>query len=183
MASDGRRLPLTASNGDPLLPRYVGEVGQDAGGLRRMFFDLFAHELAVHPLWTLTPTGSLRPADSFSAAVRQMTISGELEEHMRTVGRVCGMALYQELHRHSGVQTLVDGERAPPNLFGVAFARYFIQVVQHAPPDSLAELQAALAAETLETQADVRTSPSLLDRPLSESGLGDMVRRVLLTLY
>ena len=37
-----------ASNGYPLLPRYVGEVGQDAGGLRRMFFDLFAHELAVH---------------------------------------------------------------------------------------------------------------------------------------
>mgnify|MGYP001478367310 CR=1 FL=1 len=129
---------------------YAGEEGQDAGGLRRQFFDLFSTELAQSPLWTQTAAGGLRPADS---AVRRggAAAAAALRSHMETAGRVCGMALYQELHSARATSSVhhllaaAGGEaNQAPNLLGTAFARYFVRAVQHDPPSSLAELQAEL---------------------------------------
>ena len=129
---------------------YAGEEGQDAGGLRRQFFDLFSTELAQSPLWTQTAAGGLRPADS---AVRRggAAAAAALRSHMETAGRVCGMALYQELHSARATSSVhhllaaAGGEaNQAPNLLGTAFARYFVRAVQHDPPSSLAELQAKL---------------------------------------
>ena len=173
---------------------YVGENGQDAGGLRRQFFDLFAAELARSDLWTQTPTGSLCPADAAAAAAAAAetaaaaaatggdpdgggggsgasSSSEALRVHMRAVGRVCGMALYQEVHRRSGVHALVEGGAAPPSLLGMAFARHFVRLVQHDAPSSLAQLQAELAAECLESSPDFRAGDAILHRSLIDCGL------------
>jgi hypothetical protein len=77
---------------------YAGEEGQDAGGLRRQFFDLFSSELAQSHLWTQTSAGGLRPADSAARRGGGAAAGAALRPHMETAGRVCGMALYQELH-------------------------------------------------------------------------------------
>ena len=51
-----------------------------------------------------------------------------MRPHMETCGRVCGMALYQELHRRLGQEGRPDiYAHQPPNLFGDAFARYFVR--------------------------------------------------------
>ena len=101
---------------------YEGEEGEDAGGLRRQFFDQFTTELKASPFWAQTAAGSLRPTDSAVLAAAAGVASGGgggsaaapagsgsrgggggegagLRLHMETCGRVCGMALYQELHR------------------------------------------------------------------------------------
>ena len=126
---------------------YAGEEGQDAGGLRRQFFDLFSSELARSPLWSLSAAGGLRPADG-AARRGGAAAAAAMRAHMRTAGRVCGMALYQELHRarsSGGVQQLLGaagGEaNQAPSLLGIPFARYFVRALQHDPPSSLAELQ------------------------------------------
>ena len=150
---------------------YHGEEGQDAGGLRRQFFDMFTSELKKSKLWTQTALGSLRPVDEASV----QSGAGEVRQHMETCGRVCGMALIQELHRRSGeaaMMDMLDGHQ-PPNLFGHPFALYFIRVVQQNPPASLTELQAELRAESLETHPDYRAGSEILTRSLTESGLGD----------
>ena len=130
---------------------YAGEEGQDAGGLRRQFFDLFSSELARSPLWSLSAAGGLRPADG-AARRGGDAAAAAMRAHMRTAGRVCGMALYQELHRarsSGGVQQLLGaagGEaNQAPSLLGIPFARYFVRALQHDPPSSLAELQAERA--------------------------------------
>ena len=129
---------------------YAGEEGQDAGGLRRQFFDLFSTELAQSQLWTQTAAGGLRPADS-AARRGGAAAAAALRPHMETAGRVCGMALYQELHSARSTSSVhhllaaAGGEaNQAPNLLGTAFARYFVRAVQHDPPSSLAELQAEL---------------------------------------
>ena len=95
--------------------------GEDAGGLRRQFFDRFTSELKVSGLWMQTPAGSLRPVD---VAAVQAASSADAAAHMVTCGRVCGMALYQELHRRLGAQAYPElYAKQPPNLFGDAFAR------------------------------------------------------------
>ena len=83
----------------PLTIEYVGEAGQDAGGLRRQFFDLFTAELPASRLWTHTDAGGLRPVDR---AALTAEAAAQLRPHMEACGRVCGMALYQELHRRLG---------------------------------------------------------------------------------
>jgi hypothetical protein len=138
---------------------YEGQSGEDAGGLRRQFFDTFTRELRESSLWAQTPLGSLRPADEAAVGAG----NAEAQTHMETCGRVCGMALYQELHRRLGVEEYPHIYKdQPPNLFGDAFARYFIRLVQHNPPLSLAELQAELSAESLETEPDYRAGKSSL---------------------
>eukprot|EP00908_Phaeocystis_cordata_P025347 Transcript_7800.p1 GENE.Transcript_7800~~Transcript_7800.p1 ORF type:complete len:419 (-),score=37.76 Transcript_7800:2-1258(-) len=90
---------------------------------------------------------------------------------MQTVGRVCGMALYQELHRRENLQEMLGAEEAPPPLLGAVLARYFVRLVQHNPPTSLPELQAELAAECAESDPDYRAGSAILTRSLAESGL------------
>jgi len=127
---------------------YVGEEGQDAGGLRRQFFDLFSSELARSPLWSLSAAGGLRPTDSAARRGGAAAAAAAMRAHMRTAGRACGMALYQELHRaraSGSVHQLLGaagGEaNQAPSLLGIPFARYFVRALQHDPPSSLAELQ------------------------------------------
>ena len=55
------------------------------------------------------------------------------------------MAAYQELHRRENLQEMLGAEEAPPPLLGAVLARYFVRLVQHNPPTSLSELQAAPA--------------------------------------
>ena len=160
-----------------LIIEYRGEAGLDAGGLRRQFFDLFTSELKTSPLWACTAAGGLRPADAAAAGgggAAAAAAAAAARAHMVTCGRVCGMALYQELHRRRGsVEEMIEGRAAPPNLLGAAFARYFIRAVQHDVPTSLAELQAELRAETLEAHPDYRAGGEILARSVAESGLQD----------
>lgn len=143
----------------------------DAGGLRRQFFDMFTGELQTSGLWTRSAAGNLRPVDG--PAAEGATGRASLRTHMETCGRVCGMALYQELHRRSGEAAMLEAlqGRQPPNFFGDAFARHFVRLVQHDPPRSLAELQAELRAESLEEAPDYRASAQIVARSVEESGL------------
>ena len=163
--------------------QFLGEEGLDAGGLRRQFFDRFTNELKASTLWTLTPAGSLRPADAaagggFSAGKAipaNADDSVERRRHFETCGRVCGMALYQELHRHrfggeAAMMEALHGSQAANHL-GDAFSRYFIRIVQHDPPATLSQLQEELAAETLDTHPDYRAGGAILTRTMAESGL------------
>jgi len=119
----------------------------------------------------------LRPADSAVAQRGGAAAAVALRPHMETAGRVCGMALYQELHRARSTSSVhhllaaAGGEPQAPNLLGAAFARYFVRVVQHNPPSSLEALQAELLAECPETAPDYRGSAAILSRSLRESGL------------
>eukprot|EP00966_Prymnesium_polylepis_P083470 1933421-Prymnesium_polylepis.1 len=63
---------------------YQGEEGQDAGGLRRQFFDMFTGEVRKSPLWKQTATGSLCPVDK--AALRGAAAAGS-RQHMEACGR------------------------------------------------------------------------------------------------
>jgi len=153
----------------PLTIEYVGEAGQDAGGLRRQFFDLFTAELPASRLWTHTDAGGLRPVDR---AALSAEAAAQLRPHMLACGRVCGMALYQELHRRLGMRwepEVFAGQ--PPSLLGDSFARYFLRAVRHDPPATLAELQAELRAECPDSAPDYRAGPEILSRSLRESGL------------
>jgi len=159
---------------------YEGQEGQDAGGLLRQFFDLFTLELQTSELWAQTAAGGLVPADAAAAsqwgtaAAAAQSPTAQLRPHMETCGRVCGMALYQELHRrrNAALQMMAGGSRAP-YVFGAAFARHFIRAVQHDPPASLEQLQAELRAESVEAQPDFRGTPEILSRSVAESGLQD----------
>ena len=155
---------------------YEGQEGQDAGGLLRQFFDLFTSELQSSELWAQTAAGSLVPADAAAASRWGIGAapSAQLRPHMETCGRVCGMAIYQELHRrrNAALQMMSGGSRAP-YVFGAAFARHFIRAVQHNPPTSLEQLQAELRAESVEAQPDFRGTSEILLRSVAESGLQD----------
>ena len=157
-----------------LLIEYDGETGQDAGGLRRQFFDLFSSELVASGLWTTTAAGGLRPLDDVLATQldRDAADAARRRRHMETCGRVCGMALYQELHRRRNpMPALLQGGEAPPSLLGAPFALYFIRAIQHDPPSSLPELQAELSTESLEGSPDYRAGKEILVRSVAESGL------------
>ena len=156
----------------PLTIEYQHETGQDAGGLRRQFFDLFTSELAASALWTRTAAGGLRPADEAALRPSGAPTYAMRPGHMEACGRVCGMALYQELHRRRD-STMLDGREEPPYLLGSAFARYFVRVVQHDLPASLPELQAELANETEEASPDFRAGAQILEQGVSQSGLLD----------
>ena len=157
-----------------LIIEYQGEGGQDAGGLLRQFFDLFTTELQSCGHWALTAAGGLCPADSAEAGGAP---GAPLRAHMETCGRVCGMALYQELHRRRMAAHEMEAlGRRVPSLFGAAFARHFVRLVQCDPPRSLAELQAELQAESLEAHPDYRAGPEILARSVAESGLCEQAR-------
>ena len=161
-----------------LIIEFEGESGEDAGGLRRQFFDKFTSELVSSPCWQQTAAGGLRPADTAARAGGGAAAGGagaSLVAEMETAGRVCGMALYQELHRRMGVEREPHiYENQPPNLFGDAFARYFIRVVQHNPPHRLDELQEELNAESLEADPDFRGGEAVLNDSVDVSGLSEM---------
>ena len=161
-----------------LIIEFEGESGEDAGGLRRQFFDKFTSELVSSPCWQQTAAGGLRPADTAARAGGGAAAGGaaaSLVAQMETAGRVCGMALYQELHRRMGVEREPHiYENQPPNLFGDAFARYFIRVVQHNPPHRLDELQKELNAESLEADPDFRGGEAVLNDSVDVSGLSEM---------
>lgn len=163
---------------------YEGDAGEDAGGLLRQFFDLFSAELTRSPLWIQTAAGGLRPVDESGGSSAEAGASAggggvlpasRRRAHMVACGRVCGMALYQELHRRrNSVEAALLGGGAggqQPTLLGAAFARYFIRVVQHDPPASLDDLRAELRAETTETKPDYRAGEEILSRSVAESGL------------
>lgn len=99
-------------------------------------------------------------------------------QHWVTCGRVCGMALYQEVHRrlamHADAQQMLLMAQMPqptPNLLGHAFAHHLVRLLMHEPPSSLRELQHELAAECLEADPDYRAGEAILSRGVAESGL------------
>ena len=118
---------------------------REAGELRELEHARACAELRASPLWTQTAAGGLRPADRAALAA---AAAPQLRGMMETCGRVCGMCIYQELHRRrrAGVQQRLgegaDFLRQPPTLLGAAFARYFVRAVQHDPPLALEALQA-----------------------------------------
>uniref|UniRef100_A0A7S3BEZ3 HECT-type E3 ubiquitin transferase n=2 Tax=Haptolina ericina TaxID=156174 RepID=A0A7S3BEZ3_9EUKA len=57
------------------------------------------------------------------------------------------------------------------NTLGASFARFFIRLVQHNPPASLAELQAELGEESAPGRTDFRAAPEFLKHGLAESGM------------
>lgn len=149
----------------PLEIRFKGEAAEDAGGLRREFFNEFGRSAAAcssassSSLWQLTPAGALVPVPLQLARCRVPSASARRSAY-RGCGRVFGLALCQ-------------AERPPKQalLLGLPLAKSFIRVVQGDSPGSLVDLQAELNAEQKPDAPDFRGSPAFLQKSLRELGL------------
>eukprot|EP00933_Yihiella_yeosuensis_P033400 TRINITY_DN27113_c0_g1_i1.p1 TRINITY_DN27113_c0_g1~~TRINITY_DN27113_c0_g1_i1.p1 ORF type:complete len:689 (-),score=157.58 TRINITY_DN27113_c0_g1_i1:336-2402(-) len=144
----------------PLEVQFAGEAAEDAGGLRREFFNEFGRACAsADGLWQLTPAGNLAPApDKVSA--RKIPDSQQRQAMFRGCGRVFGMAL---------CQAALPPQQ--PLLLGLPLARSFVSLLQGDTAETLDELQAALNAEQKEGVPDFRGSRDMRQRSLDELGL------------
>lgn len=146
--------------------RFEGEVAEDAGGLRREFFNEFGRGCmgdAARGLWQLTPIGSLVPAPPEVAALRCPS-AAERATSYRSCGRIFGIAL-------------LEGARPPqqPLLLGLPLAIGFLHVLQGRFAESVDELQSILNAEQREDAPDFRGSTAFRQQSLKESGLEDQL--------
>lgn len=142
--------------------RFKGEAAEDAGGLRREFFNEFGRSCAKpggDKFWRLTPAGSLVPN-----AVRDLAALGIGEEEAAMVYRGCGRAF--------GL-ALTQSSRPPkqPLLLGLPLAHFFIRAVQADFPNTTTELQTELNEEQRADSPDFRGSARFLECPLAEVGL------------
>ena len=152
----------------PLQVSFVSEAAEDAGGPRREFFNDFGRAMAESGLWM--ETKGLRP------------VGGDLEVY-RGCGRIFGLALCQaenaaqeqRVRENATIQELLaavtDEEQKVQQklLVGAELSRAFLRCVQRDEPESLAELQDVLNAETEEP--DFRGSMAFLSSTLDEMGL------------
>mmetsp|Transcript_73392 Transcript_73392/g.192432 ORF Transcript_73392/g.192432 Transcript_73392/m.192432 type:complete len:682 (+) Transcript_73392:82-2127(+) len=144
----------------PVEIRFEGEAGEDAGGLRREFFNEFGRAMAQDQhLWKLTPAGSLVPVPDCTAA-QHVPDEATRRSMYRICGQVVAMALCQAMHPPEG-----------PLLLGVPLAKSFIRVVQGERVDALEALQAELNEEQHESAPDFRGASAFRERSLQELGL------------
>lgn len=144
----------------PLEIRFVGEAAEDAGGLRREFFNEFGRACAsAAGAWRLTPAGSLVPTPAGVAALH-VPDAARRREAYRSCGRVFGMSFCQ-------------GAKPPhqPLLLGLPLARSFLHVLQGHIVDTVEELQAELNAEQHSSTPDFRGSAAFRELSLKELGL------------
>lgn len=144
----------------PLEVKFRGEAAEDAGGLRREFFNEFGRALGRdRRLWRLTPAGSLAPLPE-CAASQQVPDEAARRSCYRACGQVAGMALCQAWHPPEG-----------PLLLGVPLAKSFLRAVQGERLEDLDALQAELNEEQHESAPDFRGSRAFRERSLQELGL------------
>mmetsp|Transcript_46055 Transcript_46055/g.127962 ORF Transcript_46055/g.127962 Transcript_46055/m.127962 type:complete len:708 (+) Transcript_46055:66-2189(+) len=161
----------------PLEVRFAGEVAEDAGGLRREFFNEFGRAVArAEGLWQLTPTGSLVPTPAAVAAAK-IPDAATRQASYRACGRIFGLALCQaqETAQRPGgagvVATSAAEEHPQPLLLGLPLARSFVRALQGNPAETLEELQAELNAVQHVNAPDIRGSKEFRERSLQELGL------------
>lgn len=141
--------------------RFIDEAAEDAGGLRREFFNEFGRACgAAGDFWRLTPAGSLAPVPATTAGGDATSPSSRRVAVYRSCGRAFGLSLSQS-------------SRPPkqPLLLGLPLARFFVRAVQGHFPESLAELQAELNAEQHSNAPDFRGSERFLGCSLQQLGL------------
>jgi len=134
--------------------RFANEAAEDAGGLRREFFNEFGRACGTATgFWRLTPLGALVPTPGASG-------SDERRAVYRSCGRAFGLSLGQSA-------------RPPkqPLLLGLPLARFFVRAVQGYFPETLDDLQAELNAEQHCNAPDFRGSARLRQQSLRELGL------------
>jgi len=145
----------------PLEVRFANEAAEDAGGLRREFFNEFGRAAAnAEGLWQLTAAGALVPVPA-EAAARQLPEAEKRQAIYRGCGRIFGMALVQAAR----------GPIPQPLLLGLPLARNFVRAVQGSAIESLDELQAELNNEQHTNAPDFRGSAAFRERSLAELGL------------
>jgi len=141
--------------------RFKNEVAEDAGGLRREFFNEFGKACAeASEYWKLTPAGSLAPTGFVVQGGSSSSASELRKKAYRSAGRAFGLSLSQS-------------SRPPrqPLLLGLPLARYFVRAVQGQFPESLQDLQNELNAEQHTNSPDFRGSANFCKTSLVEMGL------------
>lgn len=141
----------------PVHVHYVGEPGQDAGGLTRDFFSSFATRLGDDEalLWELTGRGSLQPTPGAVSMSTRHPSKLKADALYRASGRIFGMAV---LH---GCK------------LGRQLSHPFVRVLAGDPPLSLEDLQLELKREAGDGRPDYRSGKEILEKPLAECGLAD----------
>lgn len=136
---------------------YLGEAGQDAGGLTRDFFSAFATCLGDSEplLWRLTGGGALQPVPAVVAAAGRHSCGMRSAQMYRACGRVFGLAVL------AGCK------------LGRRLSHSFVRLLIGDQLEDIHALQDELRYEAAEGEPDFRTRPDLLERPLEEFGLAD----------
>jgi len=144
----------------PLEVTFRNEAAEDAGGLRREFFNEFGRAMGLaEGLWRQTPGGGLAPAPHMTASSR-IPDDSQRKAAYQGCGRIFGMALCQ-------------AARPPkqPLLLGLPLARFFIRAVQGDTAEAIQDLQEELRAEQHSSSPDFRASSAFQTRSLRELGL------------
>lgn len=144
----------------PFEVKFRDEAAEDAGGLRREFFNEFGRAMGLaEGLWRQTPAGGLAPTPHTTASSR-IPDASQRKACYQGCGRIFGMALCQ-------------AARPPkqPLLLGLPLARYFIRAVQGDPAEAIEDLQEELRIEQHSSSPDFRASPAFRTSSLCELGL------------